>query len=166
MVSKNFTKSIVYGFAIMFLTAGLLYGFNYMLGNTAAQKDEQVYVGKLATYVNEMRKISIDEQNLVQRWNAEKVISSTAVAGFADAKVNRQQLEVDFFSRTAPKRFAQIHQQLRDANTLWMEADDMYREGTFQNKGDYILNGDAKVVTAKEKFDSALAQLEKLGYKL
>lgn len=166
MVSKNFIKSIAYGFALMLLTAGLLYGFNYMLGNTAAQKDEQVYVGKLATYVDSMRKISIDEQNLVQRWNAETVSSAAAVAGFADAKVKRQQLEVDFFSRTAPKKFAQTHQQLRDANTIWMEADDLYREGAFQNRNDYILNGDAKVTTAKEKFDSALAQLEKLGYKL
>jgi len=166
MVSRNFIKSIVYGFVLLFLTASLLYGFAVVQKSTAAQKAEIVYADKLITSVDEMKKIEIDEQNLIQRWRAEKVVAGTAVAGFADAKAKRQKLESDFFSREAPDRFAQVHAQFRNANAIYIEADDLYREGVVQSRDDFISNADAKVVTAKEKMNSALAQLEQLGYKL
>ena len=166
MVSRNFIKSIVYGFALMFLAAGVLYGFATIQKNAAEEKAEVTYAGKLATTVDSMRKIEIDEQNLIQRWRAEKVAAGTAIAEFANAKIRRQELDDDFFSRAPPGKFAQIHSQLKDVNAVYMEADDLYREGIFQRRDDFISAADTKVVIAKEKMNSTITQLERLGYKL
>jgi len=166
MVSRNFIKSIVYGFAMMFIAAGLLYGFTLLQKNMATSDSESSYIGTLTNIVDEMKKISIDEQNLIQRWHAETVDVGTALSGFADAKAKRQSMDDDFFSRSPPEKFSQIHVQLGDANKVYMEADDLYREGVFQDRDDYIADADARVVIAKEKMNFALSQLAALGYKL
>ena len=166
MVSRNFIKLIVYGFVLMFLTAGLLYGFALTQKNSASDKTEADYIGKLTTAVDTMRTTSVDETTLMQKWNSGVIDAGTAVAQFADLKSQRQALGDDFFSRAAPQKFTEVHISLKDANTVWMEADDLYREGIFQRRDDFISAADAKVVTAKGKFDDTLAQIEKLGYKL
>lgn len=166
MISRNFIKIIVYGFVLMFLAAGLMYGFALTQKNSSANKTEANYIDKLSTVVDTMKTTSVDETTLMQKWNAGTVDAGTAVAQFADLKSQRQTLDDDFFSRTAPQKFTEVHISLKDANTVWMEADDLYREGIFQRRNDFISAADAKVVTAKGKLDSALAQIEKLGYKI
>lgn len=165
MVSRNFIKIIVYGFVLMFLSAGLMYGFAQITKDKSAQ-NEADYITRLTQYVDNMKKIEVDELAMMQTWKAEKIDAGTAVSQFADFKSKRQTLDDDFFSKAAPVKFTQIHFNLKDANTLWMQADDLYREGIFQRRNDFITDADAIVVTAKVKFNDAIAQLEKLGYKI
>ena len=144
----------------------MLYGFTVVLKNKSVQNEEQIYAGKLINVVGTMKTIGIDETTTLQKWHAGKIEDGAASVQFANFKSQRQTLDDDFFSRAAPKRFAQVHQTFGDANTLYMQADDLYRDGTFRRNADLISNGDAKAAAAKNKFDSALSQLEKLGYKL
>jgi len=164
MVSWNFIKTIAYGFGLMFLAAGLMYGFTLIQKNSSADKTEADYASRLTTAVDTMRTISIDETALMQKWSAGTIDAGTAVAQFADMKAQRQKLDDDFFSRAAPQKFTEAHITLKDSNTIWMEADDLYREGIFQGRDDFISAADAKVVTAKGRFDDAIAQLKILGF--
>ncbi len=80
MISRNFIKTIAYGFALMFLTAGLMYGFTLTQRNSAADKTEADYISKLTTAVDTMKTTSIDETMVVQKWRAGVIDADTAVA--------------------------------------------------------------------------------------
>jgi len=162
MPVNKMLKSILYGFGLMLMAAGMMYGITLASGPGKSQEDS-TYVSKLNIITNDMEKISVDEANTVQQWRAETVDAGTAVADFADYKARRQNFNAVFFTRAAPAKFTEIHFALKDSNDISIEADDLYREGIFQRRDDFITGADAKTATAKQKFDAAIIQLNALG---
>ncbi|MFH0869269.1 MAG: hypothetical protein V1839_03515 [archaeon] len=163
MPINKMLKSIIYGFILMLIAAGILYGFSLATRGISGGNSDSAYTETLKTNIGNMRQIQTDEANLIQRWRAGTVDAGTAVGSFADHKARRQQLNTNFFSRAAPKEFTEVHFTLKDSNDIYIEADDLYRDGVFKSNDGLISSADAKAATAKQMFDDAIAQMNTLG---
>jgi len=159
MVSKRFIRILLSGFLLMFVAFIGLYSFTITQKNLSEKNDETVYLETLETNMNMMAQLELDETMTLQKYSAGKITNVDAHTEVLEISTKRQKLEDTFFSRISPETFLQVHNELREANKLWIQADALYAKGSLENKNNFILDADVKVEIAKQKLASAKDKL-------
>ena len=152
--------------AIIIIAIALTLLFSYASLTGPFQTSESTYVGKLSTIIDEMRTIDFNERQTLQNWQSDKLTSDEVVSEFTRLQAERLQVRSNLNSLTPQETFREIHQDISDANELWITANDGYLQGIIQNNSNIIADADTKEKAANQKFNSAIEKLGVLGYNI
>jgi len=148
------------------IVVAIAFGAYLAFANVSMQTAESKYVEKLNTLVEQMRTLNFQEQQAVQNWKSGATTSGAAFSQLSSLQSQRVQLKENLRLLVPPEPFHDIHQDLVDANQLWIDADSDYVQGVLQDNDDAIKTADGKVKQANQKFNSALESLRTAGYEI
>ena len=128
------------------------------------QTAESVYVEKLSPVLDMMRAADLQERQAVQDWKNSKLTTDEAISMFTSLQSGRLQIRSNLNAIVAPTSFREIHQEIVDANELWINANDNYLQGMLQGNNKIIEDADLQAKNANQKLNSAVEKLRTRGF--